>query len=834
MIRVSKRKIYDKGLGYVKIRNRHTASDDILAVALSRDGQSFAAATFDRVYYFSENRFQWKLHTDNFNSLSISECGRYLVIGTLTRLIYLDASHFKPEDAYMEKTKELPEEMKEKDHWILPLKDMDIALISSDGKSIVVGGEKTLYFFDSNGDRLWTFEMGDKIWGLNISRSGDYIAAGSGKEVYFFSNEGKLLWQFRTGNLVRFPHISEDEKKILASSSRKLYLFSQRGQLRWEVETGTTQAISASRDLEIIAGGASTEVFCLDRSGRKLWEDEGKDFINMVQVSDNGEGIFVAEGSEVLNHPALHVYYRDGTLLWSYLCRGQVKAIATDEYGRYTVAGIGRKILRFESNIILTKTSISVSERCSEMLKDLKSHSIDVSRQEKEFQEFNTILQQGKSDRALDRLLKLERELNRMRERYRMAKETIPNWLDSLGVNVEVTDDLINSIFPLYNKYVDINENQSLKSIKSELKSYISSLKKALRSVDPTILRKRKGSQKKPVLEKKLSILSTTLEAAKGLMKVVENLQTEKINFVFELEDTARNIIIDHLSGKNYENEINSAINSSEEFEEKQENLLYRIQRFMSTIRLWREQEEMSQPESIQVGIDFSTREREDGVDLIISVKNNYESPISRVSIRAFTSDPIYNFIEPDQGVSGPLASIQPEKSEEFWYKLRSRPSEEAIVNGILLFELDKKEHQVKLPPMNISVLSRDIESTTISESEYSRIMEENENYQETVVLREGELKQIIDYINERLKRFNIIRDKTASTTEGEAKIIWSAGKITGKDLILVTFVVRKKANGDVEIGSSAYSPDMKKAAAFVKDIMAYFRMTYRVKDTGA
>jgi len=834
MFRLNKLKIYDKGLGKVKVRNRHTASDDVLAVAISRDGHSFAASTFDKIYYFSEDKFQWKLNIDNFNSLSLSEDGRYLVIGTLTRLIYMDAPHFNPEKVYEEKTKHLPEETKAGNYWILPVNDIDIAVISSDGKNIIVGGEKTLYYYNNLMEKLWTFEMGDKIWGISISCDGNIIAAGSGKEVYYFNRDGRLLWQFRTGSLVRFPHLSSDGKRVLASSSKKLYMFTQRGQLLSEVDTGTSQTLGASGELETIAGGSSTQVYCFNDEGEREWEKEENDFINMIQVSRNGEGVVVGTGSDILNHPSLKIYHKDGTPLWSYFTRNMVKAVATDETGHFILAGIGRKIKRFENTIILTRTSITVSKRCSEILDVLRGNGIDVIRHEEEFQEYNAALQKGISELSLQNLLDLERTLTRIRERFQMAKETIPNWLETLGINVEITDGVINGIFPLYNKYVDINDNTSISAKKKQLDSYIKTLKKALESVDPTVLKVRKKSGKQPILKQKLSVLSTTLDGISGLNKVVKNLQTEKINFIFELEDTTRNIILDHLSGKNYEKEITEAIRKVEEFEEKIDTILFRVQKFETTIKMWREQESMRSPDSVEVEIKTTTKEDGNDLILIISIKNNYPDSITKVNIRTFTKDPIFNFIEPDHGVMGTAPLIEQNRTEQFWAKFRSDATVNVVVNGTLLFEFERKEYQVKLPPVNISLLSPTITSLSIPEVEYSKTMDKYKTYKEVVVLKDADMINVTKYLTGKLIRFEKVRDKTADTNEGVTKILWRAGMFGKKDKILVTVVVRERENQELEIGTSAYATDMEKGTAFVQDLMNYFRMNFRVVDSGA
>lgn len=831
MMRLSKMKVYDKGLGKVKTKNLLTAPDDILAVAISKDGNSYVASTFDRVWYFSDNKLLWKLNIDNFNSLSLSDDGRYLAIGTLTRLIYMDAPHFKPSEVYVEKTKQLPKEIVGPNFWILPVNDIDITVLSSDGKSVIIGGEKTLYYYNNLMEKLWTFEMGDKIWGVSFAADGTTITAGSGKEVYYFNQEGKLLWQFRTGSLVRFPRLSSDGKRVLASSSKKLYLFSQRGQLLSEVDTGTSQTVDASEELETIAGGSSTQVYCFSSDGKRLWEKEEKDFINMIRVTSNGEGVIVGVGSDILNNPALQVYHKDSTLLWSYFPKSLVKAVATDANGHIIIAGIGRKVRRFDNNLILHKTSITVSDRCKTILDFLKARGIDIARHEEEFFECDEDLNKGKSETALTNLLELERTLSRVKERFHMAKETIPNWLESLGVNVEASDGLINGIFPLYNKYVDINDNTTLTSKKNQLDSFIRTLRKALESVDPSVLRKKKSSTKKPVLKQKLSIISTTLEGISGLNKVVKNLKSEKINFIFELEDTTRNVILDHLSGRNYEKDITEAILKVEDFEERIETLLFRIQKFEATIKLWREQDSMRSPDSVPLEIRTDTKEDGKNIVLIINIINGYEDPITKVNVRTFTKDSMGNFIDPDHGVMGTVAQISPEKSAQFRATFQGDASVNIVVNGFLLFEVDRVEYKVKLQPKNISLLSSTISSHTISEVEFSSAMENNEKYEESIIVREAEFSAIKKYLSEKLTKFHVVLNREPETDDQKTHIMWSSGKLGKKDTIFIITNIQESEYDDIKIKISSLSTDKEKGVVFAQDIMNYFRMNFKHKD---
>lgn len=851
MIALSKLKVYDKGLGRVKGRNLVTAPDDILAVEISHDGRCCAASTFDRIWYLRDNRIIWKLRIDNFCSLSLSGCGRYLVIGTLSRLIFMDAHHFKPDMAYLPKSNDLPEECVEKNHWIKQVSDIDMTALSSDGRTIIIAGERTLRLYNNLGESLWNFEIGDKIWGVSFSTDGTAIAASSGKEVYYFNQDGKLLWQFRTGSLVRFPHVSGDGRRILASSNKKIYLFSQRGQLLSEVNTGTSQTVHSSEDLSTIAGGSSTNAYCIGHDGTLLWEREEKDFITMVRVTGNGEGVIIGTGSDILTHPALHVYHKDGALLWSYLPKNPVKCVATDVHGHVIIAGIGRRVRRFENTLIMHKTFMSVSDRCKTILEFLRERGIDVARHTEEYNRCDADLSKGESESALNGLLELERELHRVKDRFHMARETIPNWLESLGVNVEVTDTLLNGIFPLYNKYVDLNDNASLTTKHNQLDSYITNLKKAYSSVDQSMLEKKKDCRRQSVLIQKLSSLSTSIDGLNGLQHALNELKSEKINFIFELEDTTRNVILDHISGKNYEKEINDAIKHAMTFERHIGDLLLRIQEFEATIKSWRDYESMTPLDNVFVDLGTDVTEEGGQISLTIEITNNYETPITMVSIRTFTNDPIRNFVKPEHGVMEPVRDREYGKDRERIQdkkQVREIPSKGStrfkatftgdstaniIVNGLLVFEVDRVEYRVKLPPQNISLLPTAISPYKVDEDDYSRIMESNETYREGLLLRNTDISNIWKHIKVKLKeeKFHWVRNKEAETESGKTYLLWCSARLGRSETLFVTAMAQDSEENEILVSITSFSNDLDKGRTFAQDIMNYFRMKYKHKD---
>ena len=259
----------------------------------------------------------------------------------------------------------------------------------------------------------------------------------------------------------------------------------------------------------------------------------------------------------------------------------------------------------------------------------------------------------------------------------------------------------------------------------------------------------------------------------------------------------------------------------------------HRIQKFETTIKLWREQEKLRAPDSVELEIKTSTKEDGEDIILTIDITNGLGAPIEKVNVRTFTKDPIFNFMEPDHGVTETIPSIQHERSRRFEIKFRSNKSMNIVVNGIILFEFEKDEIRVKLPPMNISLLAPTISPYPISEPDYSTILEKKQNYQESLVIKNAEITKVYKYSQEKLSRFTSVRDKRVSTEDGDTRILWYSGSFGKNSPFLISLVASERENQMIELTINSYSKEEKKGTAFVQDFMNYFRMNYKHKDSG-
>ena len=91
--------------------------------------------------------------------------------------------------------------------------------ISNDGSYIAIAFNKKIYFTDTDGNVLWTYDAGP--WGrikeITISDNSENIIAGDGEgNVYYFENTGRLLWKKNIGLSVYDVSVSDDGTVIIA------------------------------------------------------------------------------------------------------------------------------------------------------------------------------------------------------------------------------------------------------------------------------------------------------------------------------------------------------------------------------------------------------------------------------------------------------------------------------------------------------------------------------------------------------------------------------------------------------------------------------------------
>ncbi len=214
---------------------------------------------------------------------------------------------------------------------------VDCVSVSSDGSYIAAGDWDTVYFFNREGELLWSYKTGGGV-SVSIDAKGAYVAVGSGEDeyvpkenenkVYFFDRSGELLWTYDTGDDVSEVSVPSDGSYVAATAGKNLYLFDRDGTLLWSYKKkgwlgGINQVKISSDGSYIAAGDSGSKVLFFNRDGELLWskkpEVKGRiRSLDGISISSNGSYIAAVSGGWSLpdNKGNISFFDDEGELLW--------------------------------------------------------------------------------------------------------------------------------------------------------------------------------------------------------------------------------------------------------------------------------------------------------------------------------------------------------------------------------------------------------------------------------------------------------------------------------------------------------------------------------------
>ncbi len=312
--------------------------------------------------------------------------------------------------------------------WKKPIVRLTTVSVSEDGNYIAVGSDKQIYLLDISGLILWNEYLGVPIEKISVSNDGLFIRAVSQGKVLYLFNNGKLLnsdqiwysstpfsthhfsvsdygqyilagstgdkmdgnvyvknslketyikgYRVKSGSLTKYEgdvrnnidsieiiknrgimvydvSVSRDGSfLVVVTGSYKsgyTYLFSIKedgsGNFKWKHELGGSdiRPVSISPDGKYVAVGNGVSLDFLDQAGKKLWSYHVGYYITDISVSDDGN--LVAIASKDKNMLLLN---KQGELLLKYET-GQVVSLSVSSDGRHVVVNsIDNNIYFFE------------------------------------------------------------------------------------------------------------------------------------------------------------------------------------------------------------------------------------------------------------------------------------------------------------------------------------------------------------------------------------------------------------------------------------------------------------------------------------------------------
>ncbi|MDD5127976.1 MAG: PQQ-binding-like beta-propeller repeat protein [Dehalococcoidales bacterium] len=182
------------------------------------------------------------------------------------------------------------------DRWVYPRESYLEAIVSgpvvAQNKVIFGCSDGKVYALDAaNGDKLWEFSTGDKIWG-NAAVAGNTVYIGSfDKKLYALNiGDGTQKWVYTTEGAIGSTPLVQDGTVYIGSFDRNLYaLDAATGDFKWKFTGGSWfWACPLIINNNIYAGCLDGKVYVLSTGGNKINEfDLGYPISSTPVVVDN-------------------------------------------------------------------------------------------------------------------------------------------------------------------------------------------------------------------------------------------------------------------------------------------------------------------------------------------------------------------------------------------------------------------------------------------------------------------------------------------------------------------------------------------------------------------
>ncbi len=188
--------------------------------------------------------------------------------------------------------------------------------IASDGSYVACTaeqGESKYYLWDSSGDEVWSVTNASHSLEINLSHDNQYVATGPvGSSIFgvLSTTTGTAAWDYDTENQLRATEFTEDGNYVVAAPP--LHFFTIAGDLVWrKYLPGIPYEIHISSDgSKIMIPTKSDVVNVFDSNGNILWQKE------IVKIT---YGAMSSDGSSIViisSDGYLYSYDGDGTLKW--------------------------------------------------------------------------------------------------------------------------------------------------------------------------------------------------------------------------------------------------------------------------------------------------------------------------------------------------------------------------------------------------------------------------------------------------------------------------------------------------------------------------------------
>ena len=451
-------------------------------------------------------------------------------------------------------------------------------IVTDDSKLILLLLEKKILCYDSWGQNQWEYCSEFSIGKLCVNNEGSIITVFSNDSVKSFNRFGEMIWEHTFPGKILDMGISDSNNLIIATQNSIFVFDDSKEMLQIKLDINIVN-IFCSKDNIIVK--SYNEIICLSHSGTELWR---QDVVELSHLSFFGSGIkhlFVKDKKNVVcqdrnsdvvwsytstdslsnlkciesgemfcfnSNNIFHVLDGQGEQAWTYQAREQIVDFTFSDYGGDIILASEYKIHWFQNEGFLRFESKNNLDSAKELVEKIEVYEKNLDRVLNDIDRAVS-LNSGNFDslrESFEILHNVNSRLSKLQRRHVEYLDSLPSFMQKLGLQGAKTDEMTSSLYPYYSLYNELKEVNYLERLLETAKYLLLKLNK----YELSDLENSTGKAKD---------LHFLKSAKKGITDEVANIETLILNSkkdTSSLESKLRELILDWLKTGQIEAEI--------------------------------------------------------------------------------------------------------------------------------------------------------------------------------------------------------------------------------------------------------------------------------------
>jgi len=685
-------------------------------------------------------------------------------------------------------------------------------VITKDSQLIFVLLESKISCYDSWGQIQWEFVNESPITKMSLSSDGNNLLFFSGSITKSLNRFGEIVWENDFTNPVLDISFSETNQMLISSnlslflveankeitkladgdfnsifcssegvillSGKKMVYMSYNGTQIWSKEVPNSTNISFSnggiKNFMLVNG---KNVFCQDRNGDMIWKYSSTDNLSNLACIESGKMVCFTSNN------VFHVLDVNGEQVWTYQAREEITGFTFSFHGGDIILASKSKIHWFQNEGFLRLEIESELEKARELIDKISIYESSVTYIQNDIDKAHS-LYSGNFDRlraAFQILYDVNSRLSLLQKRHVEYLDSLPNFMENLGLQGAQTDDMIPPLYPYYSLYNDLKDVSYLENI-LEAANYF--LLKLNRDELTTTNKDEKIKSKDPHFFK---------SAKKGISQEVRNIEgliASSEADVSSFESKLRDMIMDWLKTGQIESQIRRF---SDEYSRSNEIRFLKHDLIKDKIDNHMAFVDYSDAKGLVtlVSVTFSCKEK---VNLILNIKNESSEIIRNLVLRIKLEGGGLNLFEPASGVLR-FEHLNPNEKISPIFLLNSvNRNYSRVVLVIQYQDSAGRQHTSWLGEAEANFLGCYIKPLEINEDEHGDYRLEFKDFNSHGVLNiEGLTINRITKISKEIPGMHLCNFKE----ESSRSIIYQAAKSSLDDSYYLSMIFLRKAGGE-------------------------------------